>query len=466
MWLISVFVIKSVFPSVDERHESGRGQPHSKTLRKFEAFPKARQRLGVRLSSAAFHRFGNLWNLGAIPYTALEIQLKSPLPRPAPHRMGRGRSIRRLLSCIKPIFPITGPVLFTLLLIAVPIVACAHDPGLSTATVRLTDKQIEVTMGYSIIDAAEIVEIDRDRDAHISKEELADAAIELQNMGTNALEVKVDGRPIAPSGVKCSFDPSDNTSVRIIFSVPQFSKLEIRSKWLALLQPGHRQFLSVQNQNGDALAERLLSQNSDSITVQVDAIAPALAPANHAGSFADFLVMGVKHIWTGYDHLLFLFGLLIVTRDFASSFKIITCFTIAHSITLAVATLSLVQFSSHIVEPLIAASIVYVGIENLLRGDDPKGRWLLTFAFGLIHGFGFASVLRELGVGVNGTGIAVPLVSFNLGVELGQIVIAALVLPVIWKLRTKPAFVSRWVPACSIVVVLLGGYWLIQRVWF
>jgi hypothetical protein len=159
-----------------------------------------------------------------------------------------------------------------------------------------------------------------------------------------------------------------------------------------------------------------------------------------------------------------LFALLIVTKNFGSSVKIITCFTIAHSITLAVATLSLVQISSRIVEPLIAASIVYVGVENLFRGDDPKGRWLLTFAFGLIHGFGFASVLRELGVGENGSSIAVPLVSFNLGVELGQVVVAALVLPIIWRLRTKPNFVARWVPACSMLVALLGGYWFLQRV--
>src|SRR6266404_6254417 len=172
--------------------------------------------------------------------------------------------------------------------------------------------------------------------------------------------------------------------------------------------------------------------------------------------------MGVKHIWTGYDHLLFLFGLLIVTRNFTSALKIITCFTIAHSITLAVATLSLVRISSRIVEPLIAVSIVYVGIENLLRGDDPKGRWLLAFAFGLIHGFGFASVLRELGVGANGSGITVPLVSFNLGVEVGQIVIAGLVLPLIWRLRANPAFVRRAVPVGSALVALLGSYWFIQ----
>jgi hydrogenase/urease accessory protein HupE len=194
-------------------------------------------------------------------------------------------------------------------------------------------------------------------------------------------------------------------------------------------------------------------------------VASSTAEVARTNSIPDFLVMGVKHIWTGYDHLLFLFGLLIVTRNFSSAVKIITCFTVAHSITLAVATLSLVTISSRIVEPLIAASIVYVGIENLMRGDDPKGRWLLTFAFGLIHGFGFASVLKELGVGANGHGIAVPLVSFNLGVEIGQVVIAGIALPVIWKLRSHPVVIRRWVPACSVVVAMLGSYWFVQRVW-
>jgi hydrogenase/urease accessory protein HupE len=352
-----------------------------------------------------------------------------------------------------------------LLLLGAPNSLHAHDPGLSTAIVHLTQNYIEITLGFSIVDTAELVVIDKDRDAHISKKELEDASLELQKMGTNALDVKLDGRSIMPAGVKCTFDPSDNASVTITFNTSQYSKLELRSKWLALLQPGHRQFMSIEGPDGKVLAERLLSANSDSVTIQMDPVESMPAEVVRNNSFADFLVMGIKHIWTGYDHLLFLFGLLIVTRNFASSFKIITCFTIAHSITLAVATLSLVRFSSRIVEPLIAASIVYVGIENLVRGDDPKGRWLLTFAFGLVHGFGFASVLRELGVGSNGSSIAIPLVSFNLGVELGQIAIAALVLPVIWKLRAKPVFISRWVPACSVLVALLGGYWFVQRVW-
>jgi hydrogenase/urease accessory protein HupE len=347
----------------------------------------------------------------------------------------------------------------------------AHDPGLSSATVRLYPNRIEAVLSFSIVDTGEIVEVDRDHDGKFSKDETATAAEELRTVAADGLDLKLNGQMVKPAHVSCAFDASDNSSISLDYTNISFTNLVIRSKWLALMQPGHRQFLSVQGSAGEVLAERMLSANSDSVTIELSpqpdlAHSPAKAESPAVNSAPDFLVMGVKHIWTGYDHLLFLFGLLVVTRNFRSAVKIITCFTIAHSITLAVATLSLVSISSRVVEPLIAASIVYVGIENLIRGDDPKGRWLLTFAFGLIHGFGFASVLKELGVGANGRGIAVPLVSFNLGVEIGQVAIAGLALPVIWKLRTHPVVVRRWVPACSAVVTLLGGYWLIQRIWF
>jgi hypothetical protein len=163
--------------------------------------------------------------------------------------------------------------------------------------------------------------------------------------------------------------------------------------------------------------------------------------------------------------LLFLFGLLVVARGFISSLSIITSFTIAHSITLAGATLQVVQIPSRIVEPLIAASIVFVGIENLLRGDVLNARRMVTFGFGLIHGLGFASALREAGIGSGNSGIVLPLFSFNLGVELGQIMVAAAVLPIIWKLRENPMFIARWAPACSVAVVVLGSFWFVQRVW-
>ena len=107
-----------------------------------------------------------------------------------------------------------------------------------------------------------------------------------------------------------------------------------------------------------------------------------------------------------------------------------------------------------------------VPVIRMACGEEPRGRWALTFGFGLIHGFGFASVLRDLGVGGAGGGIALPLFTFNLGVELGQIVIAAAVLPVVWRLRKNEKFVARGVPALSAAVALAGLYWLLERTVF
>jgi hypothetical protein len=118
-----------------------------------------------------------------------------------------------------------------------------------------------------------------------------------------------------------------------------------------------------------------------------------------------------------------LLALLLAGAAFREVAKIITAFTAAHSLTLALATFNVVQLSPAMVEPLIAVSIVYVGIENLVRHQLSR-RWLLTFAFGLIHGLGFASVLRELGIGAQAGQALMPLLSFNLGVEIGQLIVA------------------------------------------
>jgi hydrogenase/urease accessory protein HupE len=198
------------------------------------------------------------------------------------------------------------------------------------------------------------------------------------------------------------------------------------------------------------------------LTQQDNVIELNLAASESTSMFKDFFVLGVEHILTGYDHLLFLFALLIVTHRFWSAFGIITFFTIAHSITLALAGMDLVTIPSTIVEPLIAASIVYVGAENLIR-KEPKGRKYLTFAFGLIHGFGFAAVLQEMNITSIETGILVPLFSFNLGVETGQLIVTTISLPIIWWLHTKPLVEKYFVPVCSTIVCIAGTIWLLQR---
>ena len=320
-------------------------------------------------------------------------------------------------------------------------------------------------MTLAVKDAAQVADLDANHDGTVSQTEFGRGQSQLEIAVARELLIAADGKVVKESSIHSRLDENNNVEVLLNLDAVGFSSLEIQSKIMASLPLGHRQYLQIQNSHGEIIFERLLSAAADRATAQMADATSSIAAFEAVRSFANFLSLGVKHILTGYDHLLFLFGLLLVARGFFSSLGIITSFTIAHSITLAVATLHLVQIPSRIVEPLIAVSIVFIGIENLLRGDVPKARRLVPFGFGLIHGFGFASALREAGIGSSTGGIILPLFSFNLGVELGQIMVAALALPILWKLRENPMFIARWVPACSAAVVLLGSFWFVQRVW-
>jgi hydrogenase/urease accessory protein HupE len=175
----------------------------------------------------------------------------------------------------------------------------------------------------------------------------------------------------------------------------------------------------------------------------------------------DFIVMGAEHILGGPDHLLFLLALLAPAKGFWPIVRIVTGFTVAHSITLSLATLGLVDVPASIVEPLIAVSIIWVGLENLLAPAQTRWRWLIAALFGLIHGLGFASVLTELGLPREAMVRA--LIGFNLGVEVGQLAFVAVVMPpLVWL--TRPGRLG-WLPQLlSVIVVLMGTIWLVERV--
>ena len=178
------------------------------------------------------------------------------------------------------------------------------------------------------------------------------------------------------------------------------------------------------------------------------------------GGAAQFGSLGVRHILGGYDHLLFVCALLLGVRRLSVAVRTITAFTVAHSITLALAAMGVANAPSSVIEPLIAASIVFVGLENLVR-TDVGSRWPLTFAFGLVHGFGFASALQDIGIGSRAAEMLAPLAWFNLGVEAGQIVVAALLWPLARLLSAPTAL--RWRVACSVMIVAAGAYWVIER---
>jgi hypothetical protein len=183
------------------------------------------------------------------------------------------------------------------------------------------------------------------------------------------------------------------------------------------------------------------------------------------GSFFEFFHLGVEHIWTGYDHLLFLLALLIPGGSIKRLAGIVTAFTVAHSLTLSLAALGVLALPSTPVEIAIAASIVFVAAENLRKpssaGHERRDhRWLVTFVFGLIHGFGFAGVLREAGLPAGG--VAKPLLAFNLGVEAGQLVVVLAVVPLLRVLmrgnRSRPIELTL-----SWLIISAGVFWMVER---
>lgn len=349
-----------------------------------------------------------------------------------------------------------------ILLLTFSIGGWAHPPGLSSIYLQIEANDIAARMTFALQDIEAFAPMDSDLDAEVSDAERDAAKPNIAKLLSGQLKLLLDGQAILPieSG-RVGFDEQNNAHVDFYFGLPDGGgrQLKLKSEFLVLLPDGHQQQLTVKNADHQVIAEAMLSREHDELTLDLQS---TRLPSTLA-TFTDFFKLGVEHIVTGYDHLLFLFGLLMVTHSFWPAIKIITFFTIAHSITLALAGLNIIELPSGFVEPFIAATIVYVGVENIIRGDHPKGRHWLTFGFGLIHGFGFASVLREMEIGNADFGILLPLLSFNLGIETGQIAVASLVLPLIWALNNRVETAKEFLTACSGAISLMGVYWLIER---
>lgn len=197
---------------------------------------------------------------------------------------------------------------------------------------------------------------------------------------------------------------------------------------------------------------------------------PQAVTANLLGNVLDFAVWGAEHIFTGPDHILFILALLLVSTSFKSLVKTLSGFTLAHSITLVLTTLGLLSPPAKLVDVVVALSIVFVGLENVF-GKKFDHRFWVASAFGLIHGFAFAGNLRDIGLPDEGLGWC--LLSFNLGVEIGQVIICALAYPIMVSFRRKMEDNERlggtwgWPRAmrfASWLVVLAGSYWMIERI--
>ena len=178
-----------------------------------------------------------------------------------------------------------------------------------------------------------------------------------------------------------------------------------------------------------------------------------------------FIPSGIHHIMIGPDHILFLIGLLLLGGTWTQLVKIVTAFTVGHSLTLSLAALNIVNPPPQIIEPAIALSIVFVGADNLVRGTGRDLRAWVALVFGLVHGFGFANVLREFGLPDEALGWS--LFSFNFGVEIGQLVIVLVVASLLALIRKRSEPLGyRVAYAGSVVVIAAGAYWFVERVFF
>jgi HupE / UreJ protein len=185
-----------------------------------------------------------------------------------------------------------------------------------------------------------------------------------------------------------------------------------------------------------------------------------LAGAGGGRGLAGFVALGIEHILTGWDHLLFLLALLLHGGGLLAMVKIVTAFTISHSVTLSLAVLDVVVLPARLVEAVIALSIAAVAAENLFGRPTVTRRWIVSFCFGLVHGFGFSSALRELGLPTQG--LLLSLFGFNAGVELGQALVVAVALPALALLR-QTGWEKKMIWGASMAILVVGLALFVER---
>lgn len=349
--------------------------------------------------------------------------------------------------------------LFVLLGICLP--AAAHQVNLVTARVALTaDRTVGVELGLKGSDVDRLI----GTKIHDARQDAVDpAAVEAARAAIFAyinthLAVTGGGKACAP-GDAVVLPDGDGIVYRNSFTCANAAgDIVYRSTVLTGKDKTARQVVLIAQ--GRSETQALL--DADRTTVTLSTAQPSLW-----STMQRYLLTGIEHIFLGYDHIAFLVAIVLWARRLMPVVKIVTAFTVAHSVTLSLAALDVLVIPGRIVEPAIAASIVFVAAENFFSRDVDR-RWRVAFLFGLIHGFGFAGALREIGLPQDA--ILPALAAFNIGVEIGQIAVVALLLPMLGVLdrltsagRERPARAERLVYAMSAAIGLLGGYWLLTR---
>jgi hydrogenase/urease accessory protein HupE len=340
-------------------------------------------------------------------------------------------------------------------MVFVPRLADAHAVGISRGEYELRGKIVSASLVFARPEIANIVpSIDANHDGTISDVELQKAQRELEMAVVDRMHVRNETADCSGKLTATRLTEEDGLSIHAVFdcaSAP--STAAITLGFLDSMSHGHRHLAA----RASSESHTVLYAGHD----RIDVSASGGAGTSMAAEAWSLFRLGIIHILTGYDHLVFLFGLIVIGGRLRSTILALTAFTLAHSITLGLSALGIWSPGPSIVEPAIALSIAYVGIENWFVKSSDR-RWLITFPFGLIHGFGFAGALRE--IALPAAQIPVALASFNVGVEAGQLLVLAAVLPVLVWLRRQLWFSHYGVRFASGLVAIAGGVWFIARI--
>lgn len=363
-------------------------------------------------------------------------------------------------------------LLFVLLgggLAAGPTAALGHTLSVSHLDVVVPDHggELEVGLDLALRDIALMIPLDSNGDEQISWGELTAARPLLEDMVLDKLSIASasgDCVLVPRSLATRTYDTGVYAHLGMRARCPSRSGLQVKYDILFDVDPQHRVLIAVHH--GGVATSAIGRKGASNV----------MLPSIGASPFSDFLREGVHHILIGYDHLAFLLLLLLPAAlrrhdgrwvpepGFRTSalrvLGLVTAFTAAHSITLTLAALGWVTPASHWVEAAIAGSVMLAALNNIWPVVTSR-LWLVAGGFGLIHGFGFAGALGELGLPQNARLLA--LFAFNLGVEVGQIAVVCVLLPVLYFLRPRRWYATMVMPAISILIAVLAGYWVVER---
>ncbi len=353
----------------------------------------------------------------------------------------------------------------------------AHKPSDSYIILKKCDSNISLIEGQwdiALRDLDYAIGLDDNGDGEITWGEVKKHHKDIEKYALPKLKMSVEDKICKNEMVEHLIDNhTDGTYEVIHFRIncqteQRPKKFDLSYNLFFDFDPQHRGLLNIKHK--DKTLTAIFSPEKQSQHFNLDSLNPL-------NQFIEFIKEGIWHIWLGFDHILFLLALLLpsvlLLKDkkwetvtnfktaFWSVFKIVTAFTVAHSITLALAALKVVELPSQFVESLIAASVVLAGLNNIFPVIK-DGRWFVAFGFGLIHGFGFANVLMDLGLPKETLLIA--LVSFNIGVEIGQLTIVSGFLPFAYSIRKTSLYKKFILLGGSFIICSVAFAWFIERV--